>query len=135
MWEKVEFEELFERFKQEGYVERKTIGCDINDFYSMFKFCDSLWLSVSEVGYSENRMPILVEKSEKILDSFKEQVKWVMLFLFVSDEQPLLLQEVKLLNNLAEYIAENITDGDLFWEVSHINNKRDEMKFCVVVGS
>lgn len=101
----------------------------------MFKFCDSLWFSVSEVGDSENRMPILLEKSKKILDSFKEQVKWVMLFLFVSEEQPLLLQEVKSLNNLAEYIAEYIADGDLFWDVSHVNNKSDKIKFCFVIGS
>lgn len=131
MWQKVRCEELLEILKQDGYKEQKYISCDINDLYVLFKHSKSLWVSVVEVGYLEDRMSKLMDMCKEYLNSFDENMKWIMLFIFSSEKYPLMMREVQEMNSLYEEVA----DVDLFWDFSYFNHESDSTKIYLVIGN
>ena len=131
MWQKVRCEELLEILKQDGYKEQKYISCDINDFYALFKYTKSLWFSIIEVEYSENRMTKLMDMCKERLNSFDENIKWIMLFIFSSEKHPLMMKEAQMINTL---YSERV-DIDLFWDFYYFNYESDSTKIYLVIGN
>lgn len=131
MWQKIQCEDLFKILEQDGYKEREYISCDINDFYALFKYTKSLWFSAVEVDYSENRMTKLMNMCDDYLNSFNEDIKWIMLFIFSSEKHPLMMREVQEMNSLYEEVA----DVDLFWDFSYFNHESDSTKIYLVIGN
>ena len=132
MWQKIDgYTQLKEILKQDGYVEQEYIGCDINDFYAFFKYSKSQWLSIVEVDYSEDRMVKLMEMCQKRLNSFDENIKWIMLFIFSSEKHPLMMKEAQMINTL---YSERV-DIDLFWDFYYFNHESDSMKIYLVIGN
>ena len=131
MWKKIQYDELFEILKHDGYKEREYISCDINDFYALFKYTKSLWFSAVEVDYSENRMTKLMDMCKERLNSFDENIKWIMLFIFSSEKHPLMMKEAQMINTL---YSERV-DIDLFWDFYYFNHESDSMKIYLVIGN
>lgn len=131
MWKKIQCEDLFKILEQDGYKEREYISCDINDFYALFKYTKSLWFSAVEVDYSENRMTKLMDMCDDHLNSFNEDIKWIMLFIFSSEKHPLMMKEAQMINTL---YSERV-DIDLFWDFYYFNHESDSMKIYLVIGN
>ena len=131
MWEKIQYDELFEIHKQDGYKEREYISCDINDFYALFKYSKSLWFSIVEIEYSENRMTKLMDMCKERLNSFDENINWIMLFIFSSEKHPLMMKEAQMINTL---YSERV-DIDLFWDFYYFNHESDSTKIYLVIGN
>lgn len=131
MWQKIQSEDLFKILKQDGYKEREYISCDINDFYALFKYTKSLWFSIVEVEYSENRMTKLMDMCKERLNSFDENIKWIMLFIFSSEKHPLMMKEAQMINTL---YSERV-DIDLFWDFHYFNHESNSMKIYLVIGN
>lgn len=131
MWQKIQCEDLFKILKQDGYKEREYISCDINDFYALFKYSKSLWFSIVEIEYSENRMTKLMDMCKERLNSFDENIKWIMLFIFSSEKHPLMMKEAQMINTL---YSERV-DIDLFWDFYYFNHESDSTKIYLVIGN
>ena len=131
MWQKIQSEDLFKILKQDGYKEREYISCDINDFYALFKYSKSLWFSIVEIEYSENRMTKLIDMCKERLNSFDENIKWIMLFIFSSEKHPLMMKEAQMINTL---YSERV-DIDLFWDFYYFNHESNSMKIYLVIGN
>ena len=131
MWQKIQCEDLFKILKQDGYKEREYISCDINDFYALFKYSKSLWFSIVEIEYSENRMTKLMDMCKERLNSFDENIKWIMLFIFSSEKHPLMMKEAQMINTL---YSERV-DIDLFWDFYYFNHESNSMKIYLVIGN
>lgn len=131
MWQKIQCDELFEILKHDGYKERECISCDINDFYALFKYSKSLWFSIVEIEYSENRMTKLMDMCKERLNSFDENIKWIMLFIFSSEKHPLMMKEAQMINTL---YSERV-DIDLFWDFYYFNHESDSMKIYLGIGN
>jgi hypothetical protein len=131
MWQKIQCEDLFKILKQDGYKEREYISCDINDFYALFKYTKNLWFSAVEVDYSENRMTKLMDMCKERLNSFDENIKWIMLFIFSSEKHPLMMKEAQMINTL---YSERV-DIDLFWDFHYFNHESNSMKIYLVIGN
>ena len=131
MWKKIQSEDLFKILEQDGYKEREYISCDINDFYALFKYTKSLWFSAVEVDYSENRMTKLMDMCKEHLNSFNEDIKWIMLFIFSSEKHPLMMKEAQMINTL---YSERV-DIDLFWDFYYFNHDSNSMKIYLVIGN
>lgn len=131
MWKKIQYDELFEILKQDGYKEQEYISCDINDFYALFKYSKSLCFSIVEIEYSENRMTKLMDMCKERLNSFDENIKWIILFIFSSEKHPLMMQEAQMMNTLYE----EREDIDLFWNFHYFNHESDSMKVYLIIGN
>ena len=131
MWQKIQCEDLFKILEQDGYKKREYISCDINDFYALFKYTKSLWFSAVEVDYSENRMTKLMDMCNDHLNSFDENIKWIMLFIFSSEKHPLMMKEAQMINTL---YSERV-EIDLFWDFYYFNHESDSMKIYLVIGN
>ena len=131
MWQKIQCEDLFKILKQDGYKEREYISCNINDFYALFKYSKSLWFSIVEIEDSENRMTKLMDMCKERLNSFDENIKWIMLFIFSSEKHPLMMKEAQIINTL---YSERV-DIDLFWDFYYFNHESNSMKIYLVIGN
>ena len=65
------------------------------------------------------------------LNSFDENMKWIMLFIFSSEKYPLMMREVQEMNSLYEEVA----DVNLFWDFSYFNHESDSTKIYLVIGN
>ena len=73
-----------------------------------------------------------MEMCQKRLNSFDENIKWIMLFIFSSKEHPMMMGEVQPINSFMENISDDI---DVFWEPNFFNHECDTMKIYFIIGN
>jgi hypothetical protein len=76
-------------------------------------------------------MTKLMDMCKERLNSFDENIKWIMLFIFSSEKHPLMMKEAQMMNTL---YSERV-EIDLFWDFYYFNHESDSMKIYLVIGN